>query len=140
MRHLVLSLLFIFTVQIKIYTEPSKEENSNREPVHSPSILKGKCSPGYILDCRVIGMYKGNNNPPRRCFCIEDKGKEKKVSETLKQSFNISSSKINEKFKPKISPAFSLSQNIICPKGYFYQCNYFGEYEGSRCFCIENLS
>ena len=131
MKQIILILLFIFTVQIKIHTESPKEENTNRRPVHSPSILKGKCSPGYVLDCRVIGMYKGNHNPPKRCFCIKDKTKEKKVSKIPKKSFN----KINGKIKSKTFTSFSSSDDIMCPKGYKFMCGYLESIGDYRCFC-----
>ena len=80
---IVLILLFALTVQIDTHTEILKDENSNREPAHSSSIIKGKCLSGYVLECREIRIFKGNHNF-KRCYCIEDKSKEKEVTKLQK--------------------------------------------------------
>ncbi len=133
---IVLILLFVLTVQIDTHTETLKDENYNREPAHSSSIVNGKCLSGYVLECREIRIFKGNHNF-KRCYCIEDKSKEKEVNKTPKNIVNISSNKISEQFMPKINYASSYPYELQCPKGYYFECGYRGNDPQYRCYCIK---
>ena len=77
MKQIVLILLFIFTLQKKIHTDPlkdaPKDQHHKRESVYQLIFPKTKCDPGYEKKCRIIGMYIRIRNIPKRCFCYEIK-------------------------------------------------------------------
>ncbi len=114
---IVLILLFVYTVQNKIHTESSKDENSNRGSTHFP-ILNKKCEPGYVFDCRGVGTNRFTRRPLIKCRCFKEESKEKKVGITPKKDVDLIERAKTEKIKTKTSPASSTSKGIKCPKGY----------------------
>ena len=85
---IVLILLFVYTVQNKIHTESSKDENSNRGSTHFP-IFKKKCEQGYVFDCREVAMNRFTLKPLIRCRCFKEESKEKKVGITPKKDVDL---------------------------------------------------
>ena len=73
MKQIILILLFIFTFQKKIHTDPPKEQHYKRGSSYELLFPKTECEPGYKKICRVIGMYIKTYNLPKRCFCYEIK-------------------------------------------------------------------
>ena len=73
MKQIILILLFIFTFQKKIHTDPPKDQHHKRGSSYELLFPKTKCDPGYEKKCRVIGMYVKTHNLPQRCFCYEIK-------------------------------------------------------------------
>ena len=77
MKQFVLILLFIFTLQRKIHTDPPKNDPKDQHhkrgssyELHFPNT---ECEPGYKKICKVIGMYITIKNQPlqRDVFAIK---------------------------------------------------------------------
>ena len=113
-----LILLLVYTVQNKIHTESSKNENSKRGSTRFTSILNKRCEPGYVYECRGVVMNKVTLIPMTKCSCFKEESKEKKVGITPKKDVDLTERAKTEKIKTKTSLASSPSKGIKCPKGY----------------------